>query len=134
MKKYQCFCQFVRPPKAKAERHSGKGKTSMVGYVPLEDRIREMMAAGVRLQAARDAAYDIPSTFVGNEEDVEVDPTRKPGFDYADASAVAASLNEKHRKVTAAAKAAAGVKKAPVEPQKAPVEPVKDPPAKPADK
>lgn len=57
------------------------------GYVSAEEKILSMINAGIRLQNARDDLYDLTE-----EEDESTDwnrledPTRRPGYDLADAS------------------------------------------------
>lgn len=54
------------------------------GYIPAEEQIMQMISAGVRLGEYREEAYDF-----GPDEEVDLgamDPTRRPGFDLADAS------------------------------------------------
>jgi len=70
----------------------GEMITEQAGYLPPQVQIEQMMEAGRRLADYRkeqfDALYDV--------DDVELDPTRSPGFDMADASAL---MMEKKKKL-----------------------------------
>lgn len=81
-KLYTCF---DRPPDS-FEINEGEELVEKVGYVPANVLIENMIYAGQRLDLARSAYYDFPE---GKEVDDDfLDPTRKPGFDLADASSL----------------------------------------------
>lgn len=60
--------------------------TEQTGYVPTAVLVKEMMAAGVRLRDHRREKFPAAP---GVEEEPELDPTREPGFDLADAARLA---------------------------------------------
>jgi len=106
------YHNYLTRPVVKAEKLSRVDKVERAGYIPLERRIKDMMACGVRLQKARAEAYDIPEGSKVNEDEVQCDPTRSPGFDMADASAMADDLTAR-RKRARAEKKASEVRKTP---------------------
>lgn len=63
------------------------------GYVSAERRITELLRAGGALETFRKEQYDSTD---GTEP--EIDPTRKPGFDMAEASLITRSVEEKVQK------------------------------------
>ena len=79
-------------------------KTEQLGFVSLRDRLVRIMQAGERLQIARES-YEfgdgdpIPSDYFG-------DPTRRPGFDVADAQVLLETKAAKLQAAKDAAKAA----------------------------
>ena len=90
------FTKYERPEKENVEKNSGELLVEKGGYIPMKRQIEQFMQSGERLAAARKAmtvGYDF-----GPGEDVDenyYDPTREPGFDLADASAIAQALQEK---------------------------------------
>lgn len=82
--RYKC------PPVPGEEPGKGKRMVETGGYIPPEVQIEEMIFAGRRLGEYRKENYD----FGADEEipDDYVDPTRSPGFDMADASAIKSDL------------------------------------------
>jgi len=126
MEKTQFYCQFVNPPHAKKEKPSGKSKVDKSGYVPIQDKIVSMLAAGKRLYDSRTALYDIPAGSKIDPESVQIDPTRSKGLDLAEASRIQAEVNARlkatadaRKKVAAEAKKApAGVKEEQKDPEK----------------
>ena len=66
-------------------------KTESAGYIPPKKIIEQMIMAGLRLKSFREDQFDLQG---GQDDDeVEPDPTRRPGFDMADASQIAHELN-----------------------------------------
>lgn len=105
---------FIEP----GEINEGPELVEKSGYIPAEEQIGAMLRAGERLGEFRREAYDF-----GDKEDIPddyVDPTRSPGFDLADASALQRDIAAR-----IATKQADKVEDKPqqVEPEK---EPVKD--------
>ena len=74
------------------------------GYIPAKKRIENMMLAGQRLIASRNALYDDPT---GEDDDIPLDKTRNPGYDMADASQDMMSVNERLKASQKAAEDAA---------------------------
>lgn len=76
--------------KPKAEKNLGKKITEQSGYIPPEKQIRDMIAAGVRLNASRNL-YD----FKDDKEDdgTYIDITRDRGIDMAEVSQLQAAAN-----------------------------------------
>lgn len=60
-----------------------KSKTQKTGYISAKQRIENLMLAGNRLKEYRQEQYDWPD---GNIDENFVDPTRRKGYDLADAS------------------------------------------------
>ena len=85
------------PRHAVAEKNNGPVMVDRAGYVSGEKRINALMAAGMNLMAARREEFD---TYDGTEP--ELDPTRNPGFDMADVSMMARSVNSRLRAQKAA--------------------------------
>lgn len=69
--------------KKKGEINSGKRITEQSGYIPAKEKIEEMIFAGQRLNIARDKQYDFNGEKIDEDFD---DPTRRPGYDMAEAS------------------------------------------------
>ena len=65
--------------------NSGEKLVETAGYIPAQKRIENLMLAGQRLVASRQALYDCQG---GEEFDdtIPFDPTRDPGYDLADAA------------------------------------------------
>lgn len=68
--------------KTPPEINSGEIKVDKLGYLPAKKRIENMMLAGQRLKDYRQSQYDFPD---GKIDLTYNDPTRKPGYDMADA-------------------------------------------------
>lgn len=90
----EIYDQYKDRPKFNLEKGGGKLITEQDGYVPVRIQVETMLDAGRRLmEARRNAEFDIPE---GSEiEDAEIDPTRSPDFDLADASAIDRALGER---------------------------------------
>lgn len=63
------------------EKGGGKRMVETAGYIPAKQRIENMIMAGQRLALARKELYD----FDGEVDENFEDPTRRPGYDLADA-------------------------------------------------
>jgi len=77
------FTQYRRPPK-RPEKMDPLTLTESAGYLPSKVQIENLIQAGRRLVAYRKEMYDFPE-----DSDVDEsfeDPTRRPGYDLADAS------------------------------------------------
>lgn len=86
------YTQFKRPKDA-PEINTGEDICEKTGYVPANVIIENMIYAGQRLDLARSDMYDFK-----DEEDIDhdyIDPTRAPGFDLADASAIGMQVSSK---------------------------------------
>lgn len=70
--------QSKTPP----EQNSGELKVERSGYISAETRITNLMLAGQRLVQSRKEAYDFPD---GKIDTDFYDPTRKKGYDLAEA-------------------------------------------------
>lgn len=73
-------------------------------YIPPKKQIESFIQAGIRLKESRAEAYDFP-----DEESIDdsyVDPTRRPGFDLADASSIMSEKRAKFTKASAERKTA----------------------------
>lgn len=88
-------------PKLRPEKMDQRSKTEKHGYVPVNKRIEEMILAGKRLDISR-LTYDVTDP---NAADPEIDPTRRPGYDLADASMADNSLRGAVQAVKEAAQA-----------------------------
>lgn len=75
------YTKYNRPP-YKGEINNGKSLVEVAGYISSNKRIEMIMAAGERLIEYRKEQFDYEPDFKGEEE---LDPTRNPGFDMADA-------------------------------------------------
>lgn len=94
------YTEYDRPP-SDAEVGSPISKTE-TAYVPPDIQIDEMIRAGERLGQSRKEMYDFAP---GEEDDGYVDPTRSPGFDFADASMLERSARASLRQQKQAAEA-----------------------------
>lgn len=72
------------------EKNNGPDLVEKSGYVPSNVLIENMIYAGARLDLARSEYYDFPDADSVDEE--FIDPTRKAGFDLADATALNRSV------------------------------------------
>jgi len=66
------------------EKPSGPSRVEKAGYIPANIKIQSLMSAGKRLVESRAEQYDFL-----DDKSVDhdfYDPTRRPGFDMADAS------------------------------------------------
>lgn len=99
---HKIYTQFERPPDD-AEVNTGESIVETAGYVPAERQIQSLIDAGVRLEDYRKGC-----DFVDGVDTGENDPTREPGFDLADASAMSRAANARieERNRIAAEKAA----------------------------
>lgn len=81
--KFKTHYNFKEFPKT-YELQCGNVLVERAGYVPSKQRIEEFMLAGRRLKEFRMSQYDFPDP---NAIDPTVfDPTRKKGYDMADAT------------------------------------------------
>jgi hypothetical protein len=74
------FSHVKRPEKI-YKQYSTETKTEP-RYISTKDRITKMLQAGERLERYRQGLYDFPN---GEIDESFTDPTRKPGYDMADA-------------------------------------------------
>jgi len=65
------------------EKNNQLRKIEVAGYIPAKKRIENIINAGMRLMEARSNQYDFPD---GNDDGFSMDPTRKKGYDMADAT------------------------------------------------
>lgn len=84
-----------KPPK----QFDKKSKTEKAGYIPPKVQIENMILAGERLDAYRKEMYQAETD---DSEEPEIDPTRNPNFDLADASRISRSLEQKAEQVATA--------------------------------
>lgn len=77
------FNHWERPEKS-PEKNSGVVVTERAGVVPTRKRVEGMVLAGMRLDAMRGELYDAVDERV-DDSDIDVDPTRSPGYDFFDA-------------------------------------------------
>lgn len=70
------------PPPIRMDRGGGKVLVETSGYIPPKNQIEQMIYAGQRLNEWRAQQFDFPD---GNDDGSD-DPTRRRGFDLADAS------------------------------------------------
>lgn len=79
------YTQYDRPEKeAFLEGPFEETKTVQSGWMPLSVQVKRLVAAGLQLQAYREAVYDFaPGVEVPDDAN---DPTRRVGYDLADAS------------------------------------------------
>ncbi|MEM4391963.1 MAG: hypothetical protein QXG67_04170 [Candidatus Nitrosotenuis sp.] len=92
------YTQFERPEKVDVEKNSGELLVEKGGYIPMKRQIEQFMSSGERLASARKVmslGYDFAPG--ENVDENYYDPTREPGFDLADASAIAKALQDKER-------------------------------------
>lgn len=98
IKEVVIYHNFKRPP-SDAEAGGGKSKVEADGYIPAHILIRDMIAAGERLSAARKERFDFP-----DEESIDpnfMDPTRSGSFDMADASELGSAAIARIKKADA---------------------------------
>lgn len=108
---------FQKERKRWPDAGGGGTKTEVATYVPAKVQIERLLAAGMRLQAARAAEYELQPG--EPDEGVEPNPTTAPGFDLADVGPLA----ERSGAVLAKARAGGFGKRA-AEPAAKPVEAV----------
>ena len=91
MQKIDYAVQFANPPELDLESGGGEKLVEAAGYISAEEQILSMLQAGVRLDESRKELYDVEGDIDDNIsfDSVGFDPTRMPGFDPADASALA---------------------------------------------
>lgn len=77
------------------EKNSGEVLTEQAGYVPADVKILNMIEAGERLREYR-LGYEFEDE--NSVPDDYFDPTRDPGFDMADASAMSAETLQRMAK------------------------------------
>nr|QJB20220.1 MAG: hypothetical protein [Microvirus sp.] len=75
--------------------NNGKIITETAGYISAQKRIENLMLAGQRLIASRNAMYDFQGEIDPN---AECDPTRRGEFDLADASQELLRISNKEPK------------------------------------
>ena len=75
------------------EVNSGEILVETAGYVSTEKRINNMILAGQRLVESRRTQYDLEGDY--DSEDIDLDPTRDPGYDLADATQDMLGLEQK---------------------------------------
>ena len=116
MVKVDYAMQFANPPELDLESGGGEKLVEAAGYISAEEQILSMLQAGVRLDESRKELYDVEGDIDDNFsfDSVGADPTRMPGFDPADASALARVVGsrlddqaKKAKEAEAAVKAAA---------------------------
>lgn len=73
-------------------------------YIPPKKQIESFIQAGIRLNQTRAEQYDFKDE--ASIDDSYTDPTRRPGFDLADASAILAEKQAKFTKACEEAKTA----------------------------
>lgn len=77
------------------ERHGGRTRTEKLGYVPMEQRLRAMHAAGLTLARARAEDHDVVGEI---PDDVDMPPfpaTRSQDFDLADAAELRREIEQR---------------------------------------
>lgn len=116
MQKIDYAMQFANPPELDLESGGGEKLVEAAGYISAEEQILSMLQAGIRLDESRKELYDVEGDIDENIsfDSVGFDPTRLPGFDPADASAIGRVVDErlkdqakKAKEAEAAVKAAA---------------------------
>jgi hypothetical protein len=95
--------KHVRPKERDMEVNSGEIIVETAGYVPADRRIKELIAAGERLIIHR-SQFDYDGDV--NIDDANIDPTRNPAFDLADASQLSQEVDRRLKESENAAKAA----------------------------
>lgn len=127
-KKFSAYSMFVNPPKYKGEVNNDKYMVSLAGYIPAEERIKTLIAAGKRLYEHQNAIYDVPSGYRGDIDSLPIDPTRSKEFGLEDASAILDDATKKYSDFSAKKKDE--LKKKQAEKAKKPAEkPVEEPEA-----
>lgn len=91
----------INPRHGVPEKNNGPVLVDRAGYVSGEKRINALMVAGLNLVQSRREEFD---SWDGSEP--EIDPTRNPGFDMADAHKLAMSTAGRLNSQRAAKKAA----------------------------
>lgn len=99
----------ARPQPRSPETLGGLRITETAGYIPAEQQINRLIAAGERLGEYRKELYDIEAT--GNPYDAQIDPTRSGNFDMADATILARENASKLQKAKKAQEADQKLKK-----------------------
>lgn len=92
------YDQFFRPP-VEQEMNDGICDVETAGYIPANVQIEQMIAAGERLGTYRKELYDVDVPV----DDLDLDPTRTPNFDMADASKIQQSIKGRLAEQKAAA-------------------------------
>lgn len=77
-----CLSPFKSLMKEKPEENHEPSKTEQAGYVPTQRRIADLFDAGIRLKQYRAEQFDRPPGV--DDEDIPIDPLRKPGIDPID--------------------------------------------------
>ena len=97
MQKIDYSVQFANPPELDLESGGGEKLVEAAGYISAEEQILSMLQAGVRLDESRKELYDVEGDIDDNIsfDSVGFDPTRMPGFDPADASAIARLVGDR---------------------------------------
>jgi len=95
------YTQHRRPPKH-YEQNDGLSATESAGYIPPKKQIENLINAGKRLLEWRKEQYDFPED--DNVDESFEDPTRRSGYDLADASRDAADVAKRLRAQAAANK------------------------------
>lgn len=101
------YTQHERPEKT-PEINRGERLTERAGYIPPKIQIENMIYAGQRLAQARAEAFDYPQQDAPEgpvNDSFDMDPTRMPNFDLADATALSRASGERIRASQEAAKA-----------------------------
>lgn len=96
MQKIDYAVQFANPPELDLE-SGGEKLVEAAGYISAEEQILSMLQAGVRLDESRKELYDVEGDIDDNIsfDSVGFDPTRMPGFDPADATALARVVEQR---------------------------------------
>lgn len=84
------YYAFNNPPPPELEKLGGESLVEPEGYIPAEQQIRGMMMAGMSLAERRKEMFDYEGG-IGQDFDMDTvgyDPTRMPGVDPADISAL----------------------------------------------
>ena len=89
------YTKYKRPEKF-FEINSGEVIVESAGVVPTRKRVEGMILAGMRLDAMRGELYDAVDERVV-DSDIDVDPTRSPGYDIFDAVQDAKAVGAKLR-------------------------------------
>jgi len=85
------YTAYKRPEKV-FEYNSGEKIVERAGYIPAVKQIENLILAGERLRLARLEEFD---SYLYEDEDIPLDPTRRADFDLADASMMAQELRAK---------------------------------------
>jgi len=95
------WTQWRRPEKT-PEVMSSETLTESAGYIPPKVQIENLLEAGKRLVEYRKEQYDFPDD-TSVDESLE-DPTRRPGYDLADASVQLQNIQQRLRSQAKAGK------------------------------